>query len=50
MNINKKDTNKIDSNGLKQGLWKYQYSNGELMFIVNFVNGILEGEGVIYEY
>ncbi len=43
MNIDKKDTNKIDSNGLKQGFWRIYHHNNKLWYEVNFVNGKAHG-------
>ena len=43
MNIDKKDTNKIDSNGLRQGLWRAYHHNKNLWYELNYVNGKLHG-------
>jgi antitoxin component YwqK of YwqJK toxin-antitoxin module len=43
MNIDKKETNKIDSNGLKQGLWRHWDIDGHLMLELTYVNGVFHG-------
>ncbi len=43
MNMDKKDINHTDSNGLRQGLCRYYYSNGQLMHVMYYVDDILHG-------
>ena len=40
--------NQIDSNGMKQGVWKKTYDNGNLRYKGNFKND--NPEGIFYYY
>ncbi len=40
IDIKTEEINQRDSNGLKQGLWRHWYANGQLWLELNYVNGM----------